>query len=124
MQDLQSEEKGRQLFQSGLLSEALLAFEAEVQRNPDNVQAWRLLGTVHAENDDDRQVVSFPSLAALMARLDTVVRFRRCKRTSSIMVHQLCVTKQSLAPAGHCARWEQQRPPGGLISQPYRSAQP
>ena len=57
VQDLQSEEKGRQLFQNGLLSEALLAFEAEVQRNPQNVQAWRLLGTVHAENDDDRQVI-------------------------------------------------------------------
>ncbi len=26
-----------------------------MQRHPDNVEAWRLLGTVHAENDDDQQ---------------------------------------------------------------------
>lgn len=28
----------------------------QVQAHPDNAPAWRLLGTVHAENDDDRQV--------------------------------------------------------------------
>ena len=51
--------KGKALFQSGLLSEAVLALEAEVQRQPQNVEAWRLLGTVHAENDDDQQVSPF-----------------------------------------------------------------
>ena len=51
--------KGKALFQSGLLSEAVLALEAEVQRQPQNVEAWRLLGTVHAENDDDQQVSHF-----------------------------------------------------------------
>ena len=54
-QDLDSFAKGKALFQSGLLSEAVLALEAEVQRQPKNVDAWRLLGTVHAENDDDQQ---------------------------------------------------------------------
>ena len=39
-----------------MLSEAVLALEAEVQRAPRSVEAWRLLGTVHAENDDDTQV--------------------------------------------------------------------
>lgn len=57
-QDPQSFAKGKALFQSGLLSEAVLALEAEVQRRPDNVDAWRLLGTVHAENDDDQQVMA------------------------------------------------------------------
>ena len=56
VQDMDSFAKGKSLFQSGLLSEAVLAFEAEVQRQPQNVEAWRLLGTVHAENDDDQQV--------------------------------------------------------------------
>lgn len=28
----------------------------QVRQHPGNAQAWRLLGTVHAENDDDRQV--------------------------------------------------------------------
>lgn len=29
---------------------------AQVRQHPENAPAWRLLGTVHAENDDDRQV--------------------------------------------------------------------
>lgn len=48
--------QGKDLFRRGVLSEAVLALEAEVQRAPRNVDAWRLLGTVHAENDDDVQV--------------------------------------------------------------------
>ena len=48
--------QGKDLFRRGVLSEAVLALEAEVQRTPRNVDAWRLLGTVHAENDDDVQV--------------------------------------------------------------------
>ena len=30
----------------------------QVQRKPGNVDAWRLLGTVHAENDDDTQAIA------------------------------------------------------------------
>ena len=56
LQDLDSFTKGKELFRDGLLSEARLALEAEVQRQPGNVEAWRLLGTVHAENDNDQQV--------------------------------------------------------------------
>ena len=48
--------QGKELFRRGVLSEAVLALEAEVQRSPRSVEAWRLLGTVHAENDDDTQV--------------------------------------------------------------------
>jgi peroxin-5 len=33
------------LFQAGELRRAVLAFEAEVQRAPDNAEAWRMLGT-------------------------------------------------------------------------------
>ena len=49
---------GRDLAATGVLSEAVLALEAEVRRAPANVAAWRLLGTVHAENDDDRQAIA------------------------------------------------------------------
>lgn len=52
--------EGQELFRKGLLSEAVLALEAEVLKNSDNVEAWRLLGIAHAENDDDQQVI--PSL--------------------------------------------------------------
>lgn len=30
----------------------------QVRQHPDNAPAWRLLGTVHAENDDDRQAIA------------------------------------------------------------------
>ena len=48
--------EGQELFRRGLLSEAVLALEAEILKNPDNVEGWRLLGITHAENDDDGQV--------------------------------------------------------------------
>ncbi|GIL45262.1 hypothetical protein Vafri_2556, partial [Volvox africanus] len=51
-------QKGKDLFRRGILSEAALALEAEVRAHPENAEAWRLLGTVHAENDDDRQAIA------------------------------------------------------------------
>ena len=45
------------LYQEGDLSDAILAFEAEVQRNPNSSEAWRWLGTAHAENDEDKMCV-------------------------------------------------------------------
>ena len=48
--------EGQELFHKGLLSEAELALEAEVLKNPDNAEGWRLLGIANAENDDDQQV--------------------------------------------------------------------
>lgn len=53
--------EGQELFRKGLLSEAVLALEAEVLKNPENAEGWRLLGIAHAENDDDQQVnISLP----------------------------------------------------------------
>lgn len=49
-------QEGKDLFRNGLLSEAVLALEAKVLRNPDYGEGWRLLGIAHAENDDDEQV--------------------------------------------------------------------
>ena len=45
--------EGEQLFRDGILGEAALAFEAALQREPHRTDAWRLLGIVHAENEDD-----------------------------------------------------------------------
>ncbi|GAB2210413.1 hypothetical protein Drorol1_Dr00015679 [Drosera rotundifolia] len=50
--------EGQELFRKGLLSEAVLALEAEVIKNPDNAEGWRLLGIAHAENDDDQQAIA------------------------------------------------------------------
>ncbi|DBB03443.1 hypothetical protein WJX82_005278 [Trebouxia sp. C0006] len=58
LDDLHSFAKAKSLFRHGILSEAVYALEAEVQRKPGNVDAWRLLGTVHAENDDDTQAIA------------------------------------------------------------------
>ncbi|KAL5737208.1 hypothetical protein ACOSP7_029969 [Xanthoceras sorbifolium] len=50
--------EGQDLFRKGLLSEAVLALEAEVLKNPNNAEGWRLLGIAHAENDDDQQAIA------------------------------------------------------------------
>ncbi|KAJ7015489.1 hypothetical protein D5086_003990 [Populus alba] len=50
--------EGQELFRKGLLSEAVLALEAEVLKNSDNTEGWRLLGIAHAENDDDQQAIA------------------------------------------------------------------
>ncbi|KDO73933.1 hypothetical protein CISIN_1g024618mg [Citrus sinensis] len=50
--------EGQELFRKGLLSEAVLALEAEVLKNPENSEGWRLLGIAHAENDDDQQAIA------------------------------------------------------------------
>ena len=59
--------EGQDMFHKGLLSEAVLALEAEVLKNPDNAEGWRLLGIAHAENDDDQQVVLFYIIQKLLA---------------------------------------------------------
>ncbi|KAL8166122.1 hypothetical protein V2J09_007621 [Rumex salicifolius] len=50
--------EGQELFRKGLLSEAVLALEAEIMKNPGNAEGWRLLGIAHAENDDDQQAIA------------------------------------------------------------------
>ncbi|KAK1273850.1 Peroxisome biogenesis protein 5 [Acorus gramineus] len=50
--------EGQELFRKDLLSEAVLALEAEVLKNPNNAEGWRLLGITHAENDDDQQAIA------------------------------------------------------------------
>jgi peroxin-5 len=49
--------KGVAFFEEGRLSEAILAFEAEVQQHPENSEAWRMLGECHAENDEDKSAI-------------------------------------------------------------------
>jgi peroxin-5 len=49
---------GRDLFRRGVLSEAALALEAAVRADGDSCEGWRLLSTVHAENDDDRRAIA------------------------------------------------------------------
>jgi peroxin-5 len=42
----------------GLTNEAILLLEAEVMKNPQNSEAWCLLGRLHAKNDEDSRAIS------------------------------------------------------------------
>ena len=44
-------------FQEGRLALAVLAFEAEIQRDALNSEAWRMLGLSHAENEEDYKAI-------------------------------------------------------------------
>jgi len=46
-----------ELFNKGMITEAILAFEMEVQKNPKNSAAWQALGQAHAENDKDNLAI-------------------------------------------------------------------
>ena len=61
--------EGIKLFRRGVLSEAVLALEAAAARDPGACEPWRLLGTVHAENDDDRRAIA-AMVRALAAQPD------------------------------------------------------
>jgi peroxin-5 len=54
---------GLQLMRDGNLSEAVLAFEAVVQKSPDNADAWRYLGQCNQENEDESQAIAALSQA-------------------------------------------------------------
>jgi peroxin-5 len=48
---------GMELFEEGRIKEAILAFEADIQKQPENADAWRMLGVCHAENDEDKKAI-------------------------------------------------------------------
>jgi len=51
-------EQGMRQFNDGNLKEAIRSFEMELQHNnPDNATAWRMLGSCHAENDQDPEAI-------------------------------------------------------------------
>jgi tetratricopeptide (TPR) repeat protein len=50
--------KAQQLIKEGKDNEAILCLEAEVQKNPQSSEGWRLLGELHASLDDDLKAIS------------------------------------------------------------------
>eukprot|EP00602_Paraphysomonas_sp_CaronLab_P013245 CAMPEP_0185040794 /NCGR_PEP_ID=MMETSP1103-20130426/39285_1 /TAXON_ID=36769 /ORGANISM="Paraphysomonas bandaiensis, Strain Caron Lab Isolate" /LENGTH=538 /DNA_ID=CAMNT_0027580233 /DNA_START=50 /DNA_END=1662 /DNA_ORIENTATION=+ len=51
-------ERGLELYKQGQVGEAVLAFEASVSRDSENSEAWRMLGTCHADNDEDKRAIA------------------------------------------------------------------
>ncbi len=50
--------KGLELIEAGYLQQAILAFEAAVQEEPDNAEAWRWLGLANAQNENEGQALA------------------------------------------------------------------
>ncbi|CAE7487929.1 PEX5 [Symbiodinium microadriaticum] len=49
--------RGMDLFEDGYVLEAVRAFERELTGDPENAEAWRMLGACHAENDQDERAI-------------------------------------------------------------------
>ena len=48
---------GMEFFRKGDLKQAILAFEAAIDKDPSHAEAWRMLGVSHQESDQDRQAI-------------------------------------------------------------------
>ena len=54
--------KAMTLIDQGQIQEAVLCLEAEVQKNKENATAWRMLGQLFQENDqDDYAIIALKS---------------------------------------------------------------
>jgi peroxin-5 len=51
-------EEGLRFFNEGNLHDAVLAFEAAVEKEPNHADAWRMLGKTHQEHDEDRKAIA------------------------------------------------------------------
>lgn len=106
--DADSFAKAKHLFRRGVLSEAVLALEAEVARRPDHTDAWRLLGTAHAENEDDLQAI---------AAMDGALRSSPSDLEVLLSLGVSHTNEMDAAEArGYLGRWLRQHPQHGSLA--------
>ncbi|XP_017465573.1 PREDICTED: peroxisomal targeting signal 1 receptor [Rhagoletis zephyria] len=79
-------EKGKEYMQRGDIPSAVLCFEAAAKKEPENAEAWELLGLAQAENEMDPQ-----SIAALKRSLEL-----RPDNNRVLMALSVCYTNESL----------------------------
>ncbi|XP_037810567.1 peroxisomal targeting signal 1 receptor [Lucilia sericata] len=87
MQDIENAlEKGKEYLAKGDIPSAVLCFEAAASKDPENAEAWELLGISQAENEMDPQ-----GIAALKRSLDL-----RPDNLKVLMALAVCYTNESL----------------------------
>ena len=50
-------EKAKQLIEDQQIQEAILCLDAEVQKNKENAEGWRMLGQLFQESDQDEYAI-------------------------------------------------------------------
>lgn len=78
--------KGKEYMQNGDIPSAVLCFEVAIKKEPENAEAWELLGMAQAENENDPQ-----SIAALKRSLAL-----RPDNNRVLMALAVCYTNESL----------------------------
>ncbi|OTF69110.1 peroxisomal biogenesis factor 5-like protein [Euroglyphus maynei] len=67
-------EQGKHRMQVGDLSAAVLLFEAAAQQQPENVEAWHLLGIANAKNENDhKSIAAFKRCLSLQPKDEQII---------------------------------------------------
>ncbi len=79
------------LLKEGDLKQSILAFEAAVQKNPQNAEGWRYLGQAQAENEQEHPAIA-ASLKAISIdpyNLDVIFQIKIKIKSNQIKSNQI-----------------------------------
>jgi hypothetical protein len=75
-----------------MMQNAILAFESEVQRFPDSVDGWRLLGQCNADNENDGQCIAALSRAVALDQHNLEAMLMMAVSLTNDLDHVCCYT--------------------------------